>query len=258
MTKQTALITGASSGIGLELSKLFAKDGYDLVLVARSTSKLDSLASELKQAYGTKVTVITKDLSQTGAAEEIFQLVQSQGLQIEALVNNAGFGIHTELAKGDLNESLQMIQLNVTSLTVLTQLFLAGMVERGAGRIMNVGSTGSFSPVPLMAVYGGTKAYVLSFSEALTGELRGSGVTVTALCPGVTITGFQARSGVGSARMVRLGSMTAEQVAKVGYQALMRGKRVVVPGLFNKIMTGMTPFTPRPLVLWLARQLMEV
>ncbi len=254
---KTVLITGASSGIGLELSRLFARDGYNLVLVARSAQKLQSLAAELEKAHGVHVTVLPADLSQFGAAQEIYRQVQSKGIQVETLVNNAGFGVLSELASANLEDSLQMVELNVVSLTALTHLFLPDMVKRRSGRILNLGSTGSFSPVPTMAVYGATKAYVLSFSEALTEELRGTGVTVTALCPGVTITGFQARSGVGGSRMVRMGSMTAEQVALLGYQAMQRGLTVIVPGLFNRLMTAFIPFIPRPLVLRMSRQLMQ-
>lgn len=255
--RKTALITGASSGIGLELSRLFARDGYHLVLVARSAQKLQSLAAELEKTHGVNVNVLPADLSQSGAAEEIYRQVQSKGIHVDVLVNNAGFGVLSELATARLEDSRQMVELNVASLTMLTHLFLPGMVKQRFGRILNVGSTGSFSPVPSMAVYGATKAYVLSFSEALAEELRGTGVTVTALCPGVTITGFQARSGVGGSRMVRMGSMTAEQVAHLGYQAMQRGRKVIIPGLFNRLMAAVIPFTPRPLVLRLSRQLMQ-
>src|SRR6266496_478445 len=179
LSKKTALITGASSGIGLELSRLFAQDGYNLILVARSTQKLHALAVELEQAHGINVTVLPADLSQPGAAQEIHHQVQEKAIQVEAIVNNAGFGVLEELADAPLEDSLQMIQLNVTSLTVLTQLFLTDMLQRRSGRILNIGSTGSFSPVPAMAVYGATKAYVLSFSEAIAEELHGTGVTVT-------------------------------------------------------------------------------
>jgi short-subunit dehydrogenase len=150
-----------------------------------------------------------------------------------------------------------MIQLNVTSLTVLTQLFLPGMIKRHSGRILNVGSTGSFSPVPAMTVYGATKAYVLSFTEAIAEELSGTGVTVTALCPGVTITGFQARSGVGNSRLIRVGGMTAEQVATIGYRALKHGQHVVIPGFWNWLMIFFTRLLPRSLVTSMSKRMME-
>ncbi len=256
-SKRTALITGASGGIGLELSRLFARDHYDLVLVARSAEKLQTLASELQQTHGVVVTVLPADLSQPSAAQEVYRQVQAKNIQIDVLVNNAGFGVMDMLANARLEDSLEMIQLNVASLTVLTQLFLPGMINRKSGRILNVGSTGSFSPVPTMAVYGATKAYVLSFSEAIAEELRGTGVTVTALCPGVTITGFQARSGVGGARMVTMGSMTAEQVAAIGYKALMRGQPVSIPGFLNSLMIFSLRLSPRSWMARITKQLME-
>ncbi len=256
-SKRTALITGASGGIGLELSRLFARDHYDLILVARSVEKLQTLASELEQTHGVVVTVLPADLSQPSAAQEVYRQVKAKSIQVDALVNNAGFGIMGSLSTASLEDSLEMIQLNMTSLTVLTQLFLPDMINRKFGRILNVGSTGSFSPVPTMAVYGATKAYVLSFSEAIADELRGTGVTVTALCPGVTITGFQARSGVGGARMITMGSMTAKQVAEIGYKALMRGQPVIIPGLWNSLMIFGTRLAPRSLMTRISRQLME-
>lgn len=255
--KMTALITGASGGIGLELSRLFARDGYNLILVARSVQKLQALASELEKAHGITATVLPADLSRSDAAQELYRQVQAKGLRVDALVNNAGFGILEPLATARLEDSLEMIQLNVTSLTVLTQLCLPEMIERHSGRILNVGSTGSFSPVPGMAVYAAAKAYVLSFSEAIAEELRGTGVTVTALCPGVTLTGFQSRAGVGESRLLAMGNMTAKQVAAAGYKALMRGQPVVVPGLFNFLMLFSIRFTPRSWVTRISKRLME-
>lgn len=255
---KTALITGASNGIGYELSKLFAAEGYNLVLVARSASKMDTLAQELCSKHSLNVTVLAKDLSLVGAADEVFQAVTAQKIQVDALVNNAGFGISELFAKSQPEDVLQMLQLNVISLTVLTHLFLPGMVQRGSGRILNVGSTGSFSPVANMAVYGATKAYVLSFSEALAEELRGTGVSVTALCPGVTSTGFQARAGMGETLMHRVGQMTAKDVARIGFQAMQHGKAVVVPGLINRLMIESIRFTPRAIVRQMTHRLMSV
>jgi short-subunit dehydrogenase len=256
MSDKTALITGASSGIGLELSKLFAKDGYNLVLVARSAQKLESLASELKQAHGVDVTVLPADLSKVGAARQVFQAVQSRNIRIDVLVNNAGYGIHEPLCETCLDDTLRMIQLNVGALTELTGLFLTGMKTRKSGRILNVGSTGSFAPAPYMAAYAATKAYVLSFTEGLAEELHGSGVTATALCPGVTPTGFQERAQVGNMPLTRYGVVSAEKVAAAGYKALMRGRRVVVPGLANRLLVFSTRITPHSLLLPLTRQLM--
>jgi short-subunit dehydrogenase len=256
MKKQTVLITGASSGIGLELSRVFARDGYDLVLVARSTQKLAALASELKSAHRVNVVVLPVDLSQAGAAKEVFASVQAQRLAIHILVNNAGFGIHKPLVDAEPFEMMQMLQVNILALTELTRLFLPGMLERKSGRILNVGSTGSFAPAPYMAAYAASKAYVLSFSEGLAEELHGSGVTVTALCPGVTPTGFHERAQTGNIALVHFGVVSAAKVAAAGYRALMRGQRVVVPGFANRLLVLSTYLTPRAILLPLTRNLM--
>ncbi len=256
MKKQTALITGASSGIGLELSRLFARDGYHLVLAARSTQKLETLAAELKQAHGVEVTVLSVDLSRVEAAKEVFEATQAQGLNIHILVNNAGYGLHKPLAEDDADETMRMLQVNIATLTELTRLFLPGMLALKSGRILNVGSTGSFAPAPYMAAYAASKAYVLSFSEGLAEELRGSGVTVTTLCPGITPTGFQERAEVGNMPLNRFGVVSAEKVAAVGYKALMGGKRVAVPGLFNQLFVWSMGITPHSILLPIARQLM--
>lgn len=256
MNNSTALISGASSGIGLELSHLFARDGCDLVLVARSASRLESLASELEQAHGVSVTVLPADLGRPGAAREVFRAVQSQDIQIDTLVNNAGFGVHSNLAEADLDETVQMLQVNMLALTELTALFLPGMLARKSGRILNLGSTGSFAPAPFMSAYAASKAYVLSFTEGLAEELRGTGVTVTALCPGVTPTGFQERARVGRMALTRYGVVSAGKVAATGYRALMRGRRVVVPGLANQLLVLSARLTPHSLLLPLTRRLM--
>lgn len=254
---QTALITGASGGIGYELSKLFAADGYNLILVARSGDKLKQIAEELAKAHHISVTPLAKDLSDPKAAAEIFDAVEAKDIQVDVLVNNAGFGLQGAFASADWDETLQMLQLNIVALTTLTRLFLPGMLARQSGRILNIGSTGSFAPVPLMAVYGATKAFVLSFSEALAEELRGSGVTVTALCPGVTYTGFQERAGVANIGLVQLGGMSAADVAGIGYRAMQRGRAVVVAGFFNWLMAFSIRFTPRVLVRQLSKRMME-
>ncbi|MCP4539574.1 MAG: SDR family oxidoreductase [Chloroflexi bacterium] len=257
MTRKTALVSGASGGIGYELSKLFAADGYDLVLVARSEQKLDKIAASLCKTYGVNAIVIPKDLSNPASPNEILASLEAQSTTIDVLVNNAGFGIHGPFAETDLVEELNMLQLNIVSLTHLTKLFLPGMIERGQGHILNVGSTGSFQPGPLMATYCASKAYVLNFSEAIAEELRGTGVSVTALCPGVTRTGFQARAHVENTPLIRSGSMSAARVAEIGYKALMRGKRVVVPGLTNWLVAFSVRLTPRSWVTRLGYKLME-
>ncbi|MBN2004405.1 MAG: SDR family oxidoreductase [Anaerolineae bacterium] len=256
-SSKTALVTGASGGIGYELGKLFAADGFNLVLVARSEDKLNALATELQNTHGVEVTVLAKDLSDPAAPTEIYEALQSQAITVDALINNAGYGIHGAQIETATSDELNMLQLNIIALTHLTRLFLPAMVERGAGHIMNVGSTASFQPCPLMATYGASKAYVLNFTDALAEEMRGTGVRVTALCPGVTRTGFQARANVGAMRLLRGPSMTAQQVAAIGYRGLLRGRRVVIPGFFNQLIAFSSRVTPRTWVTRIARWMME-
>src|SRR5712691_8172351 len=199
--RKTALITGASFGIGQELAGIFAREGYNLVLVARTADKLRQLASELEKAHGTRSLILASDLAAPGAAAYIHDQTTRADITVDVLVNNAGFGQFGLFAENDLEECLQQIQLNVTTLTHLTRLYLPEMVARKSGRILNVASTAAFQPGPLMAVYYATKAYVLHFSEAIAEELRHSGVTVTALCPGPTETGFAAAADVGATRL---------------------------------------------------------
>ncbi len=254
---QTALITGASSGIGYELSKLFAANGFNLVLVARRVEKLNQLAAGLIAAHGIQAAAYPVDLSDPAAPKVLFAALEQQGLKVDVLVNNAGFGVHGAFAELDLDQELAMLQVNVVSLVQLTRLFLPGMLARGYGRIMNVGSTGSFGPAPLMAVYGASKAFVLSFTEALSEELRGTRVRVTALCPGVTITGFQQAANAEGMRLGNGPSMTAEAVARQGYEALMNGRVVVVPGLHNQLLVQSIRFSPRAVTRWLSHRLMQ-
>jgi short-subunit dehydrogenase len=255
--EKTALITGASSGIGYELSKLFAADGTNLVLVARSEQRLNEIASDLAQTYGVRVTVLAKDLSDPASPGEIFAALQAQSIGVDVLVNNAGFGTYGPFAKIDWAEELRMLQVNVVSLTHLTKLFLPGMIERRSGHILNVGSTGSFAPGPLMAAYCATKAYVLSLSEAISEEVRGTGVSVTALCPGVTRTGFQARAKVEHLQLTSGSMMSARQVAEAGYKALMRGQAIVVPGFSNQLLAFAVRITPRSLARRVAHRMMQ-
>ena len=249
---RTALITGASSGIGAALAPLFARDGWHLVLVARTVAPMEALAAQLADAHGVTVTVIRSDLSLTGAAPRLAGEVQARGIVVDALVNNAGFGLHGDYASTDSAEESRMLAVNVVALTELTKALLPGMLARGHGRIMNVGSIGSFVPGPLMAVYYASKAYVLSYSEALAEELAGTGVTVTALCPGLTHTGFQARAGL------PVGASMAgdvEKVARDGFAAMMRGTRVVVPGLLNRLAVTLPRFAPRRLVAYAVKRI---
>ncbi|MDA0735343.1 MAG: SDR family oxidoreductase [Chloroflexi bacterium] len=251
---KTALITGATGGIGYETAKLFARDKYNLVLVARGEQRLKELGDELTKEYGITVMALAQDLAKLGASEEIFSNVQQQSITIDVLVNNAGFGSYGFFAESDLTKEMDMIQVNINALTHLTKLFLPGMLQRKSGKILNVASTAAFFPGPIMAVYYASKAYVLSFSEAIANELKGTGVTVTALCPGPTRTGFQSNAAVGNARLFESSQlMSAETVAKVGYKGLMRGKTVVIPGLTNQLMSLSPRFTPRNLTTSIVR-----
>jgi uncharacterized protein len=247
-TNPIALITGASSGIGLELAKLFARDSHDLALVARSYDKLKHIAEDLQKTYGVQVKYYTQDLSVSSAPEEIFKALQSEGGNIDVLVNNAGFGWRGEFTKMDITDALGMIQVNITALSHLTRLFLPGMVERKRGKILNLASTAAFQPGPMMATYYASKAYVLSFSEALSEELRGTGVTVTAFCPGPTATGFGLRAGFANKQVLGgLLSMDSRTVALDGYKGLMKGKPLIISGWKNWIGTQLIRFIPRPL-----------
>ncbi|MGG1679796.1 SDR family NAD(P)-dependent oxidoreductase [Neobacillus sp. NRS-1170] len=251
--KKTALITGATSGLGYEFVKLLANDGYNLVLVARDEEKL----KEIKQSYSQlEVTVIPKDLSVIGAAKEVFNEIEDRGIDIDVLVNNAGFGLMGSFDELDIQKQLNMIQLNITALTELTYYCLQKMKQRNVGKILNVASTAAFQPGPQMAVYYATKAYVLSFSEALVEELSGSAVTVTTLCPGPTKTNFGAVANVEGTKMFSR-AMASDEVAKSGYKALMNGKRVVVTGGFNKAGALGAKFMPRSLAAKVAKYVAE-
>ena len=258
MTSPTALITGASSGIGLELARLFARDGYDLVLVARRMERLEQLKGELERSHGVRAHAIPADLTDPGAPAELVRRLEEAGLTVDVLVNNAGFGMAGPLATTEPDTIRDMLRVNVEALTELTRLLLPGMLERRRGRILNVASTAGFVPGPFMAVYYATKAYVISLSEALAEELRGSGVTVTVLCPGPTRTEFQTVARMDSARLFRLpGVMDAEPVARAAYAGLMRGRRMVVPGLMNRALPFVVRFSPRGMVARVSRFLQE-
>ncbi len=258
MSRPTALVTGASSGIGLELATLLAREGHDLVVVARSRERLEDLGRGLHAQYGATVTAMSRDLADPASPRETVAEVESRGLSIEVLVNNAGLGVYGFFAETPLEKELAMIQVNLVALTELTKRLLPAMLRRRRGRILNVGSTAAFQPGPLMAVYYATKAYVLSFSEALANETAGSGVTVTALCPGPTLTEFQQRAGVGQTRLFRSPLLLdVSTVALAGYRGMIRGKRVVIPGLGNKMLAQATRLAPRSLVTAVARQIQE-
>lgn len=243
----TALITGASNGIGLELARIFAHAGINLVLVARSTGKLKALEGELQQQYPSlKILVLTKDLSLPDAAQDVYQELNGQKIQIDYLVNNAGFGDFGFFTETDWDKEAQMIDLNIKALTQFSKLFIKDMQQRGKGKVLNVASTAAFQPGPLMAVYFATKAYVLHLSEALHNELKGTGVTVTALCPGPTESGFVDIAGMGKSKLVKGRKLpTSAAVADYGFKAMMRGKAVAIHGGLNKVMVFAQRFTPR-------------
>lgn len=248
----TALITGASSGIGLELAKVFARTKHDVVLVARSEDKLRSLADELSEAHGVQATVFCHDLTDRSAAQALFDQVQQSNLTVDVLVNNAGYGDYGEFAKSDWNKLEGMILLNVLALTHLTRLFLPAMVQRQSGQILNVSSTAAFQPGPMMAVYFATKAYVLSFSEAIAAETEDKGINVTVLCPGPTQSDFIDRANMNQMALANDSSRdklpTSAEVAQFGYDALQKGQVVAVHGVANKLMTFSTRLAPRSII----------
>ena len=255
---KTALVTGASSGIGLEFAKLLAREGHDLVLVARRREVLEGLAQELAVKQGVAVRVIAKDLAAPNSAAEIFAELETERIDIDVLVNNAGLGLHGRFWETDLDRQIEIIQVNVEALTALTGRFLPGMVARGRGRIVNVASTAAFQPGPYMAAYYATKAYVLSFSEALAVELSDTGVTVTALCPGPTETEFQAAAGLEDTLLFKGPLvMDAAKVARLGWAAAKLGKRVVIPGLANKLLKEIVRFSPRRLATTVAGRMQK-
>lgn len=254
----TALITGGSVGIGLELAKQFAHHGHNLVLTARHRDTLEAVAGSIEGKYGVKVTVIPDDLTDPDAPQRLHDAIVAENIDIDFLVNNAGFGLGGEFAETDGTRELEMIQVNITALTHLTKLFLPAMIKRNSGRIMNVASTAAFQPGPLMSVYYASKAYVLSFSQALDEELRNTNVRVTCLCPGATATNFAETAMVGDTNLLaKYGVGKAEDVASYGYAAMMRGERVAVVGLRNKVMVQAERFAPRNLVTRLARMAQE-
>jgi short-subunit dehydrogenase len=255
--RQTALITGASTGIGYELAKIFAAEQYDLVLVARNEERLHAVKKELEARNGISARVLAADLADPAAPATIHDLLQREGVQIDVLVNNAGFGQYGDFHRGDLRRYLDMVQVNITALVHLTGLFLPGMVARRKGRVLNVASTAGFQPGPLMAVYYATKAMVVSFSNAIHAELAGTGVTVTTLCPGPTRTEFHVRAETGRSRLFRGPMMMkADAVARAGYDAMQRGKMVVIPGAVNNmLMFSATRLLPRAWVTRMVRVL---
>ena len=248
-----AIVTGASCGIGLELAKILAKDGKNIVVIARSRDQLEDLKREIENKHGTKVKVLAKDLSDPKAPPEIFSELEKEKIYIDVLVNNAGFGVYGMFLETDLREELDMIQVNAASLIHLTKLFLKGMVEDKSGYILNAASLCAFFPTPMEAVYCSTKAFVLHFSEALANELQGTGVSVTCLCVGLARTEFQKRAHMENCKAAKRKMMDAATVAEAGYKALKRGKLIEIPGLVYKFAPWFARFAPRNVVTKVVR-----
>jgi len=252
----TVLITGASGGIGCELAKLFARDRHNLILVARSGDKLAQLATDLRTS-GITVKTVPLDLASPAAPKLLFDQLHGENVAVDILINNAGFGTFGEFAQMSDDDICGQIQLNIITLTDLTRLFLPGMLAHRSGRIMNVASTAGFQPGPLMAVYYATKAYVISFTEAIANEVRNSGVTVTCFCPGATHTGFATRAGNDKSRLFKLAAMSPEKVALDGYHAVMAGRGLAISGAHNWVVAQSTRFAPRKLVTAISRWVSE-
>ena len=253
---EIVLITGASSGIGREMARLFASDGADLVLIARSEGRLRELGGELAAKYGAVVQVVPADLSRAASPGEIAQALTHRHIEVDVLVNNAGFGAHGPIAEIGIERQLEMIEVNVAALTRLTALLLPEMLERRRGAILNVASTAAFQPGPYQAVCCATKAYVLSFTEALAEEVRGSGVRVSCLAPGATDTGFAAQAGTLGTRLFRRGVMDADRVARAGHDGMRRGRILVIPGLRNRVRAFSVRLAPRTLTTRVAGRLL--
>ncbi|MGO9829980.1 MAG: SDR family NAD(P)-dependent oxidoreductase [Myxococcaceae bacterium] len=255
---ETVLVTGASSGIGAELARAFARSGSSLVLTARSVDRLEALAAELRTQSQVSVRAVAADLATPEGPSRLLQRLGQEGVQVDVLVNNAGYAGFGAFTETSWTDEAGMLQLNVVALSELTKRLLPAMVAKKRGGILNVASTAAFQPGPLMAVYYATKAYVLSFSEALAEELRGSGVTVTALCPGPTASGFQARAAMEDSRLVKgKRLMPAAAVAQAGYEGFRRGATVVIPGLANRLLAQSVRFTPRRWVTRLVHKMSE-
>ena len=253
---KTVLITGASAGIGYELSKIFAKNGYHLALVSRNRQRLEELAREMENQHQITAKVIPKDLSESSAPQALYDEVVSDGIDIDVLVNNAGFGLNGNFTDFSADQHRELIQVNVTALTLLCNLFGKDMVKKRSGRILNVASTAAFQAGPLMSTYYASKANVLSFSEALNNEFARYGVTVSVLCPGPTHTEFADRAEMSSAKIVNVPwIMPASDVAEIGYSGLMNGKKIIIPGFMNKLLAFNTRFTPRSVLVMITRYL---
>ena len=245
MKNKTTLITGASAGIGYEFVKLFAKEGYDLIITARNETKLEEIANEVQNKHNVKVKVLPKDLSKQNAGEEIFNKIKNDNINVDVLINNAGFGVFNNYWEIDSQDEQKMLQVNIMALAELTNLFAKDMMNSGGGKILNVASTAAFQPGPTMAGYYASKAFVLSYSQAVDFEMRKKGVQISTLCPGPTITEFQIRARMEEINLFKKGiTMSAEEVAQIGYNGLMKGKSVIIAGTMNKISAMSSKITP--------------
>jgi short-subunit dehydrogenase len=257
-TQQTALITGASSGIGAELTKLLAKDGYKLIISAKDDALLKVCARHLREAYNVDVTAIAQDLTEPDGAQQLYEKVRATGSTVDVLINDAGIGAYGKFIETPWTDDAHTIHLNIVALTQLTKLCLPSMLERGSGKILNLASIASFQPGPLMGVYYASKAYVLSLSLALSEELKDTGVTVTALCPGPTQTDFTASAGMEKTRVFNSPlPMEASKVAEIGYKAMMDGERMEIAGFRNKMTVELLRILPTQLNTRLSRALLE-
>lgn len=252
------LITGASSGIGLELCHLLAEAGNNIILVARKERELYELKATLTKKYNIQVEVIIKDLANPIAPKEIYSHIISKGINVDTLINNAGVGSFGPFNEISLEKDINLIDVNIRSLTELTKLFLPHLLKNEKGRILNVASTAGFMPGPYMAVYYASKAYVISFSEALSSELKGTAVTVSVLCPGPTKTDFQAKAEMKKSDFVSLGVMDAKAVALYGYKGMLKGKTIIIPGVLNKLLVFGSKLIPRKLLTTLAKSTQKI
>lgn len=257
LVPKTALITGGSSGIGFEFARIFAKNGYSLVIVAKDKKKLEAAAKLVEKEFGVPVKSIAKDLSDSLAPKQIFDELQKEKIFVSVLVNNAGFGVFGKFSETEWEKERELLQVNMVSLTELAKLFLPKMLSQKSGKILNVASTAAFQPGPLMALYYASKSFVLFFSEAIANELKGTGVSVTVLCPGPTATGFAERANLGGTKLMGGKVMTAEQAALAGFEGLMKGKTIVIPGAKNRALAFSVRFLPRSFVTDYVRGLQE-
>jgi short-subunit dehydrogenase len=249
-SNEWVLITGGSSGIGLELAKVFARNGYNLVLVARDEQRLTLASEELESTYGITCRILSFDLSLSTSAQDLYQAVQAKEITVDILVNNAGFGTWGMFWELDEEKELREMNLNMISLTLLTKYYLREMITRGRGKILNVASTAAFQPGPMMAVYYATKAFIVSFTEALSKEAEGTGVTVSTVCPGPVETEFQKHAGMANMHLLKnIFMMDARSVAEYAYAGLMKGKRMIIPGMLNKLVSFCIRFLPKRLLL---------